>query len=766
MQNNLPVILLRGIVLLPFSELKMELDIDASKELIDDILDFHDGNLLVVTPPDPYELNPELEDLPKISVLAKIAKKVEMPNGKVRLFIAGLKRQKVDKYINVNDNIVASTVSDVEDELLDDIEETAIIRKVYRELDLYIRKVPYMGNSVIDILSKETNLSKFTDILASSLPVSLDRLLEYLSETKPSERARMILSDVYREEDLYDVEKSFDLKVKKELDKNQKEYMLKEKLRLIKEELGETSSHDKTVEKLKERLNKLEASEKIKSRIEEEINKFENQVSQSPETAISQNYIEWLLDIPWSYKTVDNEDLKSAQKILDETHSGLDKVKTRIIEYLAVKKLTNSLKSPILCLVGPPGVGKTSLAFSIAKATNRNFVKMSVGGVSDETEIIGHRRTYLGAMPGRIIKSMKKAGSANPVFLIDEIDKMTHDIHGDPASSLLSVLDPEQNQLFSDNYIEEEYDLSNVMFIATANYIENIPAPLKDRLEIINLSGYTEIEKTSIAKKHLIPKICKENGLETNLKINEQTLNYIIRKYTKEAGVRELERLLSTIARKVAIKIASNTFKQSDLTITTKKVEEYLGNPKYADIKVENKVGVINGLAYTQFGGEVLPIEVTFYKGKGNLVLTGSLGDVMKESASIALDYIKTNYKEFNIDYKLFTDNDIHIHALEGAVPKDGPSAGIALTTSLISALTNLKVPSNIAMTGEISLHGDVLPIGGLKEKSLGAYRNGITKIIIPKDNLKDLDDIPQEVKEKIEFIPVSNYKEVYNQIS
>lgn len=765
MKNNLPVILLRGLVLLPFNDLKMEFEADDSRKIIDEAISTHNGNLLVVTSSDPYESSPDISSLPKIGVIVKIVKKIVLPNGKIRIIISGIKRSYINDYMMIDNNLLVALVSDVVPEKLDSIEEAAIIRKVYRELELYIKKVPYIGNSVIELLSKETNLSKFTDLLAPSLPISIDRLIEYLKEEKPSERARMILMDVYREEDLYDVEKSFDLKVKKELDKNQRDYILKEKLKMIKEELGEVSTHDGEVAKLKQRLEKLEASDKVKEHILSEINKYESLNQQSPEVSMSLNYIEWLLDLPWDKATIDNEDLKKAKDILDESHDGLDKVKERIIEYLAVKKITKSLDGPIICLVGPPGVGKTSLAFAIAKATNRNFVKMSVGGVSDETEIIGHRRTYLGAMPGRVIKAMKKASSCNPVFLIDEVDKMTHDIHGDPASALLSVLDPLQNKFFSDDYIEEEYDLSKVMFILTANYIDKIPEPLKDRLEIINLSGYTQLEKLSIAKKHLIPKVTIENGLDKKIKIKDEVLLFIIEKYTKEAGVRELERLLSKIVRKIVTKIALDEFKPSMLNVNIKSVIAYLGNPIYEDVKVENRVGIINGLAYTPYGGLVLPIEVNYYKGHGNLVLTGSLGDVMKESAEIAFDYVKANYQLFNIDYKMFTDYDVHIHALEGAVPKDGPSAGIALCSAIISALSNQKVLSSIAMTGEISLHGDILPIGGLKEKALGAYRNGITKILYPFENKKDLDDIPLEVKDKITFIPVKNYLEVYHHI-
>lgn len=764
MKNNLPVILLRGLVLLPYNDIRLEFENDDSRNIIDLAEVFHDGNLLVVTQPDPYEINPDLNTLPNIGVVAKITHKITLPNGRVRITISGIRRSKIHEYINTSKGGLESLIGEIEPEKIDTFEEMAIVRKLYREIEVYIRDIPNMGNSIMERLSSIKKLDKFTDTLVPSLPISFERMKEYLYEELPSERARMILTDIYTEEELFDIEKNLDLKVKKQLDDNQREYVLREKLKLIKQELGEASSHEDEIDILKNRLNELNADDVIKDKIKTEINRYESLSIQSPETSMIRNYIEWLLDLPWNNYTVDNEDIIVARKILDNSHYGLKEVKDRIIEYLAVKKITHSLKSPIICLVGPPGVGKTSLAFSIAKAVNRNFVKISVGGVSDEAEILGHRRTYLGATPGRIISSMKKAKSNNPVFLIDEIDKMTHDVNGDPASALLSVLDPEQNKYFSDNYIEEDYDLSNVMFIATANYIDKIPEPLKDRLEIINLSGYTELEKVDIAKKHLLPKICKDTGLNKNIVIKDEILLYIIRHYTKEAGVRDLERKLSTIVRKLVTKVANNTFKQKDLNITTKTVESYLGKAKYKDINVTQNIGVVNGLAYTQYGGEVLPIEVNYYKGDGNLILTGSLGEVMMESAKIALSYIKANYKQFGIDYKLF-DNNIHIHALEGAIPKDGPSAGIALTSAIISSLTNLKIRSDIAFTGEISLHGDVLPIGGLKEKTFGAYRNGVTTILYPYGNISDLDSIPKEIRKKISFIPVKNYMEVYQYI-
>ena len=608
-----------------------------------------------------------------------------------------------------------------------------------------------------------------TDVLATFLPIEIEREQQYLYTNDVKARATMILEDIYNCKKIYDIERSIDQKVRAEIDNTQKEFLLREKIKAIKEELGDISTKDEEIEKLRERIEKLNAPKNIIERLNSELKRYEDLSTSSPESNIVRNYIEWLLSLPWNVKTVDNEDLKEVRKKLDESHYGLEKVKLRIIEYLAVKQQTNSLRSPIICLVGPPGVGKTSLAFSIARAINRNFVKISVGGVNDEAEIVGHRRAYIGASPGRIIQGMKKAKSSNPVFLIDEIDKMTKDFKGDPASCLLEVLDPEQNKYFSDNYIEEEYDLSEVMFIATANYEEDIPEALRDRLEIVYLSGYTEFEKLDIAKKHLIGKICKEHGIsKSKVYFSDDIILHIIRGYTKEAGVRELERQLSTIIRKIVTEMVVENIKKSKYRVTKKMVTKFLGKEKYKwnEINKTAKVGVVNGLAYTSFGGDTLPIEVNYYKGNGNLVLTGSLGEVMKESAHIALSYVKSNYKEFGIDYDKLTKNDIHIHVPEGAIPKDGPSAGITLTTALISALTNKKIPASIAMTGEITLRGTILPIGGLKEKSIGANRNGIKKIIIPYGNLNDLDEIPEEIKENVDYIAVKNFKEVIDVIN
>ena len=768
MKSNLPVIILRGIVLLPNNDIRLEFDNDSSKNIIDVAELFHDNNLLVVS-----ELNIEnidISSLPKIGVISKITHKLELPNGKTRIVIKGFSRAQVYEYLNTNsqNDVLESIVSEIPSKNIDPTEEEAIINKLYKEIENYTKIVPNSSNSILSLMINNNKLEELTDIIVANLSLRQERLYDYLNEIDSLNRANMLLEDIYKEQDMFQIEKNIDGKVKKQLDDSQKEYILREKIKQIKNELGEESIKDSEYEKLKERIENLDCNDKIKERLNTELKRYESSSLMSPETNLIRNYIECLLSLPWNNKTKDNDDLELSKKILDESHYGLENVKTRIIEYLAVKKMSNNLKAPIICLVGPPGVGKTTLASSIAKAINRNFVKMSLGGINDESEIKGHRRAYLGAAPGRIIECMKKAKSTNPLFLLDEIDKMTKDIKSDPASILLDVLDVEQNKYFSDNYIEEEYDLSNVMFVATANYIDKIPEALKDRLEIINLSGYTEYEKLDIAKKHLLPKIEEEHGLEINsIHFTDSVILNIIRNYTKEAGVRELKRQLSTIIRKIVTKIVINKIELKDIKIRNKDLEEYLGHKKYQfneDIE-NNEPGIVNGLAYTSYGGDTLPIEVNYYKGKGSLYLTGSLGDVMKESAHIALSYIKANYDKFDINYNLLIDNDIHIHVPEGAIPKDGPSAGIALTTALISAFKNKKVDNLLALTGEITLRGKVLPIGGLKEKSLGAYRSGIKTIIIPKENEKDLDEIPEEIRNEIKYIPVKDYYEVYQVI-
>lgn len=770
LKTNLPVIVLRGIVLLPNNEIRLEFDNDNSKNIIDVAELFHDNRILVVTKKDALEENLEIEKLPKNGVIAKISHKLELPNGKTRVIITGIKRAVIHEYLNINkqEDMLESIASKLPKLEIESKEEEILIKKLYREVEKFIDIVPYASNSILTSINDINDLDKMTDIVVSYLQLDIEKRIEYLNNNNSIERLEMILSDLYQEEEMFKIEKEIDSKVRKTLDESQREYLLKEKIKTIKQELGESSVKEDEVDILREKIETIDVPDKVRERLFSELRRYESLSQLSPEVNIVRNYIDWLLDLPWNIETIDNDDLTKAKEILDSTHNGLEKIKMRIIEYLAVKQMKGNLRSPIICLVGPPGVGKTSLAYSMAEAMNRNFVKISVGGINDEAELIGHRRTYLGSSPGRIISGLKKAKSKNPLFLIDEIDKMTRDYKGDPASVLLEILDTEQNKYFSDNYIEEEFDLSKVVFITTANYLENIPDALRDRLEIIKLSGYTEYDKLEIAKKHLIPKICKEHGVNSDgIIFKDEAILKIIRNYTRESGVRELERQLATVIRKIVTQIVINKVIVNKYIIDSKKVKTFLEKEKYHFNRNDklNEPGIVNGLAYTYFGGDVLPIETEYFEGNGNLVLTGSLGDVMKESSKIALDYIKANAKTFKIDFKKFTNNDIHIHFPEGAVQKDGPSAGIAITTSLISLLTNKKVSNDIALTGEITLHGNVLAIGGLKEKVIGAHRNGIKKIFIPADNKIDLDDIPDNIKNDIEFICVKNYKEIFNQI-
>ncbi len=761
---NLPVIILKGLILLPNNDIRIDFD---NKAIIDEAEMLHDKKILIVTDIDTLEET--TKELPKFGVVARITHKLELPNNKVRVILSGIERAKVINYLNLDqkEENLESIVEIVKyDKKIKN--EDKLINKLYKEIDNYSKIIPYVSNDILGILNTVKTLDKTTDIAAPYLDVDLTRMNDYLCEINPEVRFLMLLEDINKAIEIFNLEKDIDIKVQKNIDDSQREFVLREKLNVIKKELKETSIKETDLLELREKLDELDAPKKIKTRIELEIRRYETLPSTSPEISVTRNYIDWLLDLPWNVHTIDNDDLIDVREKLDESHNGLDKVKTRIIEYLAVKKVTNNLRSPIICLVGPPGVGKTTLAISIANAMHRKFVKMSVGGISDEAELIGHRKTYVGSSPGRVISALKKAGSNNPVFLIDEVDKMLKNFKGDPASVLLGILDPEQNKYFSDNYIEEEFDLSKVMFITTANYLEDIPEALKDRLEIIELSGYTEYEKLDIAKKYLLPKICKEHGINVkSVIIKDEIILKIINGYTKEAGVRELDRLLSTIIRKIVTSLAKKRINTNKFYVDAKKLKEYLGYEKYKSHE-KNKtslVGVTNGLAYTPYGGVVLPIEVSYFKGKGEITLTGSLGSVMKESAMVALGYIKANHKKFNINYDLLISNDIHIHVPDGAINKDGPSAGIALTTALISAFTNKKVDNSLAMTGEITLRGNVLPIGGLKEKCIGAKNAGIKKIIIPSNNTNDFVELPNEIKDDLEFIRVNNYFDVYKEV-
>ncbi len=763
MKQNLPVLLLKGLILIPSNDIRLEFDNEISKAIIDVAEIFHDGHIFVVNQENPLEEHTNISNLPKIGIIGKINHKLELPNGKTRVVISGLRRAYVDEYLSPEEDVTEAIVREIPIEDIPNNVVLGTIRKLYRELEQYTKNVPYISNGLLALIANTNDINKLTDIVVTHISLDNKRLIDYIHQVSALKRVEMILEDIYKEEQLFEIEKQLDSKVKKELDNSQKEFLLKEKIRIIKEELGEKSDIASESDYLRSRVEKLNCNETIKNRLYKEINKYEMLPVTSPELGIIRNYIDWLLELPWNIYTKDFEDIKRVKKQLDQSHYGLENVKKRIIEYLAVKKYTKKIGGSIICLVGPSGVGKTTLAYSIAKSIKRNFVKISVGGVSDEGEIVGHRKTYLGAGPGRIIDGLKRAKSSNPVFLIDEIDKMTKNYKGDPASALLEVLDNSQNKTFRDNYIDEEFDLSNVMFILTANSVDNIPNALLDRLEVIDINGYTDYEKLDIAKKYLIPKICTNHGLK-KIEIDDNFILEIIRYYTKEAGVRELERQLTSVVRQLITDKIMGNMKLNSVIIKENEVSKYLGRKKffYNILNKESQIGVVNGLAFTSYGGDILPIEVNYYKGNGQLILTGCLGEVFKESAKIAVSYVKANYKKFHINYDCFTENDIHIHIPNGAVSKEGPSAGINLVTALISAFTNLKIKSDIAMTGEITLRGNVLAIGGLKEKIMGAKRNNIKTIFIPYDNINDLNNIPQEIKEEINFVPIKNYSEIF----
>ena len=762
LKTKLPVIVLRNIILLPKNEVKLELQDTLDKEIIYNAINDHNGYVLLVSPK--YYTNEALtkDDLPKIGVIGKINSNFELPNGNMRLSVSGINRAFVYNYIQKGDIVIDAIIGPLKIKEIDSDVEKAKLRLIKEEFSKYVMVMPNISNYFVTEINELKSLENITDSIVNIMPLSFEEKYKFLEDDDASSRGDYLITLLQKERNVGAIEKDLEEKLKQSLDDSQKEFVLRERLKVIKKELHEDDSKDLYIEELNDKISKLDIDEEIKNRLYKEVKKYENIPISSPELTITKNYLDTMLSLPWRKYTKDETNLSKVESVLNESHYGLDKIKTRILEYIAVKKLSKEENAPILCLVGPPGVGKTTLAFSIAKALNKKFVKISVGGVSDEAEIIGHRRTYVGAEPGRIINTMIKAGSSNPLFLIDEIDKLTKSYNGDPASALLEVLDPEQNKYFTDNFLEEKYDLSKVMFVLTANDISTIPSPLLDRLEIIELSSYTKFEKHDIVKNYMLEKLIKKHGLDINkVTFTDKAIDFIIENYTKEAGVRELERVISSILRKLAVKVLNKEIEE--VKIDKKDILEYLGKEKYNILKNDNNLpGVVNGLAYTPIGGVSLPIEVSFYKGKGNIILTGSLGEVMKESASISIGYIKSKAKEFGISESFFEKNDIHINAVEAAVPKDGPSAGIALTTAVISSIKGIKIPNNYAMTGEITLMGNILKIGGLKEKTIGAYNSNINTIFIPKENEKDLEDIPKEIKNKIKIELVDNYIDVY----
>ena len=764
MANNeemiVPLLPLRGLLVYPTMVLHLDVGRDKSVQALEKAM--VDNHLIFLTTQKDLSIDvPIEEDLYRLGTLTKVKQMLKLPNGTIRVLIEGLKRAEIIEFLDEPDYFLVKLQMHEDDETVD-TEDQALMRTMLEYFEQYIKISKKISAETYSAVSDIEEPGRMADIIASHLPLKLNEKQDILELKNVKDRMKRVIEIIHNEKEVLNLEKKIGQRVKKSMERTQKEYYLREQMKAIQKELGDKDGKTGEVAELTEKIEEAGMPEHAKTAALKELDRYEKVPSSSAESAVIRNYIDWLINIPWSKTTNDDINIEKAERILNRDHFGLEKVKERVLEFLAVQKLTNSLKGPILCLAGPPGVGKTSLARSVASSLNRNFVRVSLGGVRDESEIRGHRRTYVGAMPGRIIQGMKKAGTINPVFLLDEIDKMSGDFRGDPSAALLEVLDPEQNHNFSDHYIEEPYDLSKVMFIATANDLASIPGPLRDRMEILSIAGYTEIEKINIAKDHLLPKQIEEHGLtKGQLQIRDEGIQQIVRYYTREAGVRGLERKLASICRKTAKIIVSGEKKR--VVVTDQNVEEYLGKTMfhYGQAEKEDQVGVATGLAYTTVGGDTLQIEVSLSPGKGKLVLTGKLGDVMKESAQAAFSYIRSKVTELGIDPDFHEKNDIHIHVPEGAVPKDGPSAGITMATALASALTGKPIRKEIGMTGEITLRGRVLPIGGLKEKSLGAHRAGITTIICPKENEKDLDDIPESVRNELEFIFVSHVDEV-----
>jgi len=755
-----PLLPLRGLLVFPTMVLHLDVGRKKSVEALEKAM-VENSIIMLTSQKDVAVDEPEMEDMYMMGTLAQVKQLLKLPNGTFRVLVEGLSRAKIIDVVSQDPCFIVQ-VEKFEDRPTKNLEDEALKRTMLEYFEQYINLSKKLSVDLFASVADIEEPGRMADIITSHLPLRLQEKQEILETVDVKERVNKIIQILFNEREVLELEKKISLRVKQSMERTQKEYYLREQMKAIQKELGEREGKTGEAEALREKIEAAGMPHHVRETALKELERFEKIPSSSAESAVIRNYIEWLIALPWTKQTEDVHDIRRAEQILDAEHYGLEKVKERVLEYLAVQQLTKSLKGPILCLAGPPGVGKTSLARSIAKSLNRNFVRVSLGGVRDESEIRGHRRTYVGAMPGRIIQGMKKAGTINPVFLLDEIDKMSSDFRGDPSAALLEVLDPEQNNTFSDHYIEESYDLSKVMFIATANNLATIPGPLLDRMEIITIAGYTEIEKLHIAKQHLLPKQIKEHGLKKGLlQIRDEALINIVRYYTREAGVRTLERQLATICRKAARLLVSE--KKRRIVVTEKNLEEFLGKRiyRYGQAELTDQVGVATGLAYTAFGGDTLSIEVSLSPGKGKLVLTGKLGDVMKESAQAAFSYIRSRVKELNVDPNFHEKHDIHIHVPEGAVPKDGPSAGITIATALISALTGRPVNRYVGMTGEITLRGRVLPIGGLKEKTLSAHRAGLKKVILPKDNEKDLDDIPDIVKKDLQFVLVSHLDEV-----
>ncbi|WP_074116248.1 endopeptidase La [Clostridioides difficile] len=767
--HELPLIPLRGLAIFPYMILNFDIGREISLKALDQAM--MDEELIFLTSQKEAEVDePGEEDFYHVGTICKVKQMIKLPGDTVRVLVEGVSRGRVKK-IEQEDGYFRAVIEEIvfDSDNLDsetEVEIEAFVRNVFDAFEEYINIGNRVSPEILISLADIEDVDRFIDTIAANIYLKSSQKQEILEEFDIRKRLELIYSILLEEIDILKIEKKITLRVKKQMNKVQKEYYLREQLKAIQKELGEEEDINSEADEYREKLKKIKASKTTKEKIEKEIDKFSKISSMSPDVSVSRNYLDTIFSLPWNKETKDKLDITKAKDILDEDHYGLEKVKERILEYLAIRTLAKSLKGPIICLVGPPGTGKTSIVKSIARALNRKFVRISLGGVRDEAEIRGHRRTYVGSIPGRIINGVKEAQTKNPVFLFDEIDKMAADYKGDPASAMLEVLDPEQNKDFVDHYLEIPFDLSKILFVTTANSLGNIPRPLLDRMEVIEVSGYIEEEKLNIAKKYLLPKQIKEHALKENfIKIDDETLRSIINHYTREAGVRTLERTIGKICRKVAKKYVEDPTLE-EVVINKSDLETYLGKDmfKYQLAEVNPQIGLVNGLAWTEVGGVTLEVEVNVLKGKGEIVLTGKLGDVMKESAKTGISYIRSIVDKFDIDPEFYKTNDIHIHIPEGAVPKDGPSAGITMALAVISALTKRPVPGNIAMTGEITLRGRVLAVGGVKEKLLAAHRAGITKVLIPKECEADLDEIPENVKEKMEFVLVEHMDEVLEQ--
>lgn len=758
----LPLLPLKDIVVFPYMILPIFVTREKSIKSLEDAIS-KDRLILLVAQKRPEEDDPSIKDLYRIGTVSLIMKMLKLPDGKIKILVQGLSKALIKETVQTNPYPIVR-VENIKDPFITEItiEAEALMRNVREQLERILSYGKALSPELMFIMEGVDDPGRLADLVASNLDLPIKKAQEILEIIDPIKRLKALNDLLAKEVQLLTMQAKIQSQAKDEITKSQREYFLREQMRAIRSELGEMDERTEEIKELRKKIKKAKMPKEVEKEALRELERLEQMHPEAAEASMVRTYIEWLVEMPWSKSTVDNLDIKKAKKVLDEDHYNLEKVKERILEYLSVRKLKNNPKGPILCFIGPPGVGKTSLGKSIAKALGRKFVRISLGGIRDEAEIRGHRRTYVGALPGRIIQSIKQAGSNNPVFMMDEIDKIGTDFRGDPASALLEVLDPEQNYAFSDHYLNVPFDLSKVMFITTGNIIDTIPSALRDRMEVINIPGYTDLEKLNIAKKYLLPRQIEENGINPKLiQISNNAILQIISQYTQEAGLRNLERELASICRKVARKVAEG--KNEKTIITRKNLIQYLGPPRFLpdEKQKKNEVGVATGLAWTETGGEVLHVEAMITPGKESLILTGHLGEVMKESAQAALTYARSKCKDYNIRYDDLNNKIVHIHVPAGAIPKDGPSAGITMATALVSALSSIPVKKDVAMTGEITLTGRILPVGGLKEKALAALRNNIKKIIIPYQNMKDLIDLPSYIRKNIEFLPVEHMDKV-----